>query len=119
MKDQNLLELAALSVDMPVDGWSMHREKGMRMVNSDREFIRYWNPLVSDGDALRLATKLGFTINIGNTSTIVSHNHIDTIETIETNVSTKLNSQTNIDSATRRAIVRAAALAAKKNKCNQ
>lgn len=57
MTDRELLELAA-------------KASGMRMrVSSDGEwfadkigngYFGYWNPLTDDGDALRLAVKLGF-----------------------------------------------------------
>lgn len=63
--DRELLELAAFAAGYcEIDGWSIETHKGMRWVSDDRGFLRYWNPLSDDGDALRLAVACGF-INPG------------------------------------------------------
>jgi hypothetical protein len=49
--DRELLSLAAKAAGYyDIDGWSGHPEKGMRWVDDDRNFVRYWNPLLDDGD---------------------------------------------------------------------
>ncbi|WP_257744568.1 hypothetical protein [Burkholderia glumae] len=64
MTDKELLELAAKAygltnpkwVDMAV--WGEIRYGISEAISSDDDDLGYWNPLVSDGDALRLAVKL-------------------------------------------------------------
>jgi hypothetical protein len=51
MTDRELLELAAKAADLPWEQWC---------INGDAS----WNPLIDDGDALRLAVKLGMYLNI-------------------------------------------------------
>ena len=67
MNDKTLLELAAKAAGFIV---------GLGVVNADDDFIGIyvqhdrrikhvlWNPLTNDGDALRLAVRLGFRIDI-------------------------------------------------------
>ena len=92
MIDRELLEMAAKAIGL--------EEAKMRI-----EFNQ-WNPLEDDGDALRLAVKLGLILGTYAhyvTVDLLSPN--DRIETI-----TVWHSQTNDPyAATRRAIVRAAA----------
>jgi hypothetical protein len=57
MTDRELLELAAKAEGIEITGqWS----------NDDRMYthtsLGWWNPLVDDGDALRLAVKLGLEV---------------------------------------------------------
>jgi hypothetical protein len=102
MTDYELLELAAKAAGYwEINGWSVETHKGMRWVNQDCYFERYWNPLTDDGDALRLAAKLNMELKICNGVTIVGDGHSD-LEYTETNRIEYL-------AATRRAIVRAAA----------
>jgi len=61
--DRELLELAAKASGLPVEfdceinGWFAHgRDK-------DGDVDRWWNPLTDDGDALRLAVKLGIALD--------------------------------------------------------
>ena len=62
--DRELLEHAAKAAGyFEIDGWSVETHKGMRWVNDDRVFIRYWNPLTDDGDALRLAVKMKLLVD--------------------------------------------------------
>jgi hypothetical protein len=91
MTDREMLELAAKAAEIEwVDG---HENAGLR--NRDG---RVWNPLVSDGDALRLAVKL----KIGSIEALRLWASVDC---------EAANSAYEIDpyAATRRAIVRAAA----------
>ena len=78
---------------------------------NDRELLEYWNPLTDDGDALRLAVKLGMEVWVDT--------HPDGCECTEAQsitYSTSKNACRSIVNhnndpyaATRRAIVRAAA----------
>ena len=85
MTDRELLELAAKAAGIERDGehWS-----------------DWWNPLHSDGDALRLAVKLKMTLDILPWRAEASAEGFGMVEPITNN---------NADVATRRAIVRAAA----------
>lgn len=67
LPDWKLLSLASKAVGytrLPIEGWTIDKVKGMRLVDSDNEFIRYWNPLIDDGDALRLAAALEMDISL-------------------------------------------------------
>jgi len=58
MTDRELLELAAKAAGMAIE-----YDEGFGMYWSDDKFSgMFWNPLHNDGDALRLAVKLGLTI---------------------------------------------------------
>ncbi len=59
MSDQELLELAAKATDRVVEGFS--NSKGLLVSLSDG-VSAWWNPLTTDGDALRLAVKLRIRI---------------------------------------------------------
>ncbi len=73
MKDRKLLELAAKAAGMkvaPLDGpwgppdegaWFYNANGGGGMFSIDARPMR-WNPLTDDGDALRLAVKLGLAV---------------------------------------------------------
>lgn len=98
MSDRELLELAAKAAGLEVS-----------LVNDFFYFgtgtghATYWNPLMDDGDALRLAVKLGLTVNpMGEPGISTSFAH---------NVKIVLHPSELDDeyAATRRAIVRAAA----------
>lgn len=56
--DRELLELAAKAADIPL-AWSGNEDQSPR----DRGNWDVWNPLEDDGDAVRLARKLGFTLD--------------------------------------------------------
>jgi hypothetical protein len=64
MTDRELLELAAKAAGMEYSDlqWSEY----------DEEYVT-WNPLVDDGDALRLAVKLQFKIDLGFKSVAIRH----------------------------------------------
>ncbi len=109
MTDKELLELAAKAAGIPnmrsvklrdIDGGSItcyHYED-----ETGETFG--WNPLIDDGDALRLAVKLGLTHRIvGDTSEAFKENKVFSAYTSKE----KINNDPY--TATRRAITRAAA----------
>jgi len=66
MTDRELLERAAKAAGLQLTGWT----DGDRLAVTEGE--GFWNPLRRDGDALRLAVKLGMTVNIENDITAVA-----------------------------------------------
>ena len=77
MSDRELLELAAKAAGMHVlpnpwpheDGWFFCEQHGkpalhFRNLGNAQYYSEPWMPLNDDGDALRLAVKLGLTISI-------------------------------------------------------
>ena len=89
--DRELLELAAKAAGLEL--WT-HADGEWYLPDPRRR----WNPLTDDGDALRLAVRLGLWVHIGKYHTAIEGNHIE--ETARRGDSL---------AATRRAIVRAAA----------
>ena len=93
MSDRELLELAAKAAgikgsfvgDVFAIAWGEERD--------------YWNPLTDDGDALRLAVKLGLVLDAQGDKTFCGTTQYDAIE----------HHKDDPYAATRRAIVRAAA----------
>ena len=61
MTDKELLELAAKAAEIEIDHW---RGENPMVNDSDYDIscYKYWNPLTDDGDALRLAVKLGIQV---------------------------------------------------------
>jgi hypothetical protein len=59
MTDRELLELAAKAIGLPECGWM-----GPAFMYIKDNTFTDWNPLTDDGDALRLAVKLGMQITI-------------------------------------------------------
>ena len=103
MTDRELLEMAAKAVGyaaLPVEGWTVDSAKGMRFVGPDNEFVRYWNPLTDDGDALRLAVALNFGVTVDDPDVSV---------TSQAGKVVYQKSAPDPYAATRRTIVRAAA----------
>lgn len=100
MTDRELLALAAIAARYKeLDGWTITPEKGMRWVDEDHNFVRFWNPLTDDADAFRLAIDLQLDFGQRETEVFVARG--SKIWFVEPN--------TNQYAATRRAIVRAAA----------
>ena len=105
--DKELLELAAKAADIEYtvqdDGYyKTHSFFGLWLVFHDEpsEYARrYWNPLTDDGDALRLAVKLGLVINCRHSQALV--------ETMDKEFWERHDNGEDV--AVRRAIVRAAA----------
>lgn len=102
MTDRELLEMAAKAAGLKLNGW--HSWRGVGLAEGPHN---YWNPLTDDGDALRLAVKLRLDIqfeaeSVGITN-VITHDE----DGFETGCEFMLMDDTT--SATRRAIVRAAA----------
>lgn len=105
MSDRELLEAAAKAAGYEIN-WEDFRDEGYGM----QWTTEYWNPLTDDGDALRLAVKLGMIVSIIN--------HPDLLQVEATAYPPDKRPQgrmateslgTEHYAATRRAIVRAAA----------
>lgn len=115
-EDRELLELAAFAAGVkyddekskPKDGhawWGLWLKFDREPSEYDR---RYWNPLADDGDALRLANALGFNqYHVRSTAYV---------EDLDSGVEIREDHRDDINKATRRAIVRAAASIVKQMK---
>lgn len=95
--DKELIELAAKAVGYTIE-WDRH-DNCSRVL--DVGATSYWDPLDDDGDALRLAVKLGLLVDVRGDATWVSdsvtHKHLEP-------------HGRDADAATRRAIVTVAAM---------
>lgn len=98
MADFELLELAAKAADLD---YHIDRLDGCPKIITGG---RVWNPLVFDGDALRLAVKMGFGISIP-----LMNDRTDVVTFGRTLLNAIEAHNGNPYAATRRAIVRAAA----------
>ena len=109
MSDRELLEFAAKAAGIHVPTkkdypWAYIDESGIfRDIScaGDGSRMSRWNPLTDDGDALRLAVKLGLKVNVCVTSCSAQVGGIGTFVEIDFDGDPL--------AATRRAIVRAAA----------
>lgn len=99
MNDRELLELAAKAAGIKHDGCTDWKNAALRIVEPE---FKYWSPLTDDGDALRLAVKLGMDIELLNDCVYAIGTEEQNCQNFEWHDGDKL-------SATRRAIVRAAA----------
>lgn len=99
MTDEKLLELAAKAAGLPVDFTFDAFGHYACGYDDDGEVLDWWNPLLDDGDALRLAVICGMNIDIegGRSAAMVS------------NPASEEKHGKDRCAATRRAIVRAAA----------
>ena len=101
MTDKELLELAAKAAGIECWRTFIDEKWGSGILMAGK----LWNPLTDDGDALRLAVKLGFKVNVLTTRmepfTRVRQHEVGTIFEEE--------HRDDAAKATRRAIVRAAA----------
>lgn len=61
MTDRELLELAAKAAGIRLHVWGTAGEENF--ADMDKNPSSRWNPLTDDGDALRLAVKLGLIVN--------------------------------------------------------
>jgi hypothetical protein len=98
MTDRELLELAARAACKDIDPDRFDEDFGFAI----KDMAKHWNPLLDDGDALRLAVKLGLQIEINTRllgDTLVISEFYDNVEC----------HKSDPYAATRRAIVRAAA----------
>ena len=92
MTDRELLELAYKAAN------------GGALLWDDKDVSKHWNPLINDGDALRLAVKLKLSLYINHAVRVDYHipNAFPTTPLYEP-------LEPDVYAATRRAIVRAAA----------
>lgn len=111
MTDRELLEMAAKAAGLPVEfdaavgvWWPCGRDE-------DGDVAEYWNPLEDDGDAFRLAVKLGMEVYVDThprgcaCTEAQSHTH----STPKNAMRSIVNHDADVYAATRRAIVIAAA----------
>lgn len=99
MDESEMLEFAAKAA-----GWSLFYYGSRCTVQTEPGKLLEWNPLTDDGDALRLAVKLGLHVTHWVGSTSVNRAGLDWVHAIE---HWKLHGDRL--AATRRAITRAAA----------
>jgi len=103
--DRELLELAAKAAGLVPDTGVKIKTGHLTVTGEDVKQPFFWNPLTDDGDALRLAVKLGLRFcaagNGGNVS-VVGHS-FDALGVVV------MPNNDDPYAATRRAIVRAAA----------
>ena len=98
-RDRELLEMAAKAAGITSVGYGRN---GIATGRNGPCLIGYWNPLTDDGDALRLAVKLGISIEcIAAHDTVMAH--------IDNEHSSTSATEAMDDFGTRHAIVRAAA----------
>ncbi len=96
------LPMAAKAARILVCGWALDTSKGMRLEDTDGEFLRFWNPSEDDGEAFRLAVELDIHLRF-------YRKHVDaSLEVHGGDIIMELFTA-NKSAATRRAIVRAAA----------
>ena len=100
MTDRELLELAAKAAGLKFNGQWHDAQSGLLVWEPPDFMSRDWNPLTDDGDALRLAVKLGMQVD-------VCRNTTDALVENRSCASEPHGADPN--GATRRAIVRAAA----------
>ena len=105
MSDRELLELAAKAagIDAHVTEWSSTVE------DDEGDYLKPWNPLTDDGDALRLAVtigeRFGATLTITRSGIVLYYGNSRLYEYRDNDDAKPF----DFNAATRRAIVRAAA----------
>ena len=72
MNDRELLELAAKAAG--IKGWWLAESKTFQVNTAPLRNFVTWNPLVDDGDALRLAVNLELPIRFAPNGTVESGN---------------------------------------------
>lgn len=107
--DRELLELAAKASGLVLaDEFDSYIPGGGLWIVGPSGYDTVWNPLTEDGDALRLAVKLGFRVYVypkgGDDYTVVASDELK-----NSVASVKESHGVDAIGATRRAIVRAAA----------
>jgi hypothetical protein len=111
MSDRELLEMAAMAAGIEYFAISVNDGRGLLLPPQDDKPLTtnmWWNPLADDGDALRLACDLGLRVYpIARTYTGAACSAVGSVtcERLSEVVDLALDTRT----ATRRAIVRAAA----------
>ena len=64
MSDRELLENAARAAGIRLFVWGSKGAENFTVKNGDGSPGNRWNPLTDDGDALRLAVKLGMSVKV-------------------------------------------------------
>ena len=101
--DRELLEAAAKAAGVNID-FADYRDLGSHVVYRKRDsYLTWWNPLTDDGDALRLAVKLHFTLRL-----YMGHACVQSTVPSGSSVYIDETDFNDPGAATRRAIVRAA-----------
>jgi hypothetical protein len=114
MTDRELLESAAKAagIDLSTADWGGGRDGFYWVIYDQPGRVEYWSPLTDDGDALRLAVKLGLAISIDavEQETWAHHDQVmlGSREWWPAHPTTEHGNE-DMYAATRRAIVRAAA----------
>jgi hypothetical protein len=116
MTDRELLELAAKAAG-DIEVLSYHHQKGIQIGTGALRWVQYWNPLTDDGEALRLAVQLKLEIYHAWDEVTQACVGFPKPGKHRQDISYVIESydQSSIESATRRAIVRAAAEIGKAN----
>jgi hypothetical protein len=79
--DQQLLELAAKSAGIEIEKYHENEEldfeyRVMEIDSEDGAWMRLWNPLDDDGDALRLAVALCIDITVMKNKALYTHTEL-------------------------------------------
>lgn len=106
MTDRELLEMAA-KADGNIEVLSYHHQKGLQIGTGALRWVQYWNPLTDDGDALRLAVKLGLDLEMHGCNS--THPYATAFDCERNIAEEEQPNDGDPFAATRRAIVRAAA----------
>lgn len=111
--DRGLLELAAKAAGLNVE-WHWGCGDALAYVDKNASARLFWNPLTDDGDALRLAVKLGMVLNVRYTDPVaLRFNEVCYWPRGQESSPWKRlqfdDIETDMQAATRRAITRAAA----------
>jgi hypothetical protein len=101
MNDRELLELAAKAAGIKLGG---ETDSGFAIEIESKPYVATWNPLTDDGDALRLAVRLGM-----NLSTNLHHRFVTVNDEQEFYDEAKFGGVCDPDGVMRRTIVRVAA----------
>lgn len=119
MTDLELLQMAAKAAGIEVHRGNMPHQRDMLFLSDGGEFSPQWNPLDSDGDALRLAVKLRISIDQNDCDCCVwaypRDTNDDSVADADMLITERMHFAGSDDelqdrfAATRRAIVRAAA----------
>jgi hypothetical protein len=110
MTDKEILKLAAKAAGIELLGWMEGSQTYGCRTNTLPQYVEgvgqhnYWNPLTDDGDALRLAVKLGISIDFDFSDCCGETSAAQTLQEYQYE-----KHGNDPFSATRRAIVRAAA----------
>lgn len=111
MTDRELLELAAKAARLELFSWYAGDEENSEgiLYNDENDCTTYWNPLLCDGDAMRLAVRVGVCLFIAGGGMFVARWHSESQGLKGASEPVAGKSHEDRCAAVRRAIVRAAA----------